>query len=410
MKRLLTILAATALSAPALAQHHGHHPPGHTMPAPKAKPKPAAKPAARKPTAKPKPAARKTAAKPKAAARPAAKVKPKAAPKAAVRKAAPKPAPKPAGDPHAGHDMPAVPAQQPDPHAGHTMPVDPHAGHNMPQSADPHAGHNMPEAADPHAGHDMGTAQPAPPVAAPPAAAFVGPAHAADLVYAPAAMARARAGMREEHGSMETYKFLVDQLEAKIGRGRDGFAWDGQAWYGGDIDKLWVKSEGEGEFGRAPETAEVQALWSRAIDPWFDVQAGLRYDFRPDPERVYLVLGVQGLAPYWFEVDAAAFVSNKGDVSARVEAEYDLRLTQKLILQPRVEFDLALQDVPEIGVGSGLSTGEIGARLRYEIRPEFAPYVGIEYERAFGDTAAFRRSAGEERGGFSLLVGLRTWF
>jgi copper resistance protein B len=223
-------------------------------------------------------------------------------------------------------------------------------------------------------------------------------------------MAAAREGLRVEHGEMRTSKLLIDQLEAKIRDGRDGYAWDGQAWYGGDIDKLWVKTEGEGEFGHGLEKAEVQALWSRGIDPWFDVQAGVRYDFRPGPERAYLALGVQGLAPYWFEIDAAAFVSNKGDVSARVEAEYDLRFTQKLILQPRMEGDLALQDVPELGIGSGLSSGEIGARLRYEIRPEFAPYVGIEYERAFGDTARFRRAAGEDRGGFSFLVGLRTWF
>jgi copper resistance protein B len=256
----------------------------------------------------------------------------------------------------------------------------------------------------------MGSEAPAPPVAPPPPGAFSGPKHAADLVYGDGPMADARAEMREMHGSLETYKVLIDQLEAKIRDGRDGYAWDGQAWYGGDIDKIWLKTEGEGAFGETVERAEVQALWSRAIDPWFDLQAGVRYDFRPDPERAYLVLGVQGLAPYWFEVDGAAFVSNKGDVSARVEAEYDLRLTRKLILQPRLELDLALQDIPEIDIGSGLSSGELGARLRYEIRPEFAPYIGVEYERAFGGTRDFRRAAGEDAGGWSLLLGLRTWF
>jgi copper resistance protein B len=283
------------------------------------------------------------------------------------------------------------------------------------QQADPHAGHNMAPApaqqADPHAGHQMPMADaPAPPVAPAPANAFSGPEHAADSVFGPGQMASAREDLRKEHGGMATSKLLVDQLEAKIRNGRDGYAWDAQAWYGGDIDKLWVKTEGEGAFGETVESVEVQALWSHAIDPWFDLQAGIRHDFRPDPERTHFVLGVQGLAPYWFEVDAAAFLSNKGDVTARVEAEYDLRLTQKLILQPRVEFDLAAQDVPELGIGSGLSSGEIGARLRYEIRPEFAPYVGIEYERAFGDTADFRRASGEKAGGWSLLVGLRTWF
>ena len=419
MKRLLLLLAATSLSAPALAQHHGHHPPGHVMPKPAPKPpvkkpapkKPVAKkPVAKKPAAKAKPAPKRAAAKPAVARKPAPKAKPAA-------KAAPKRGSvKPAADPHAGHAKP-----QADPHAGHATPQsDPHAGHQMPQTADPHAGHQMPQAsdphaghaaaADPHAGHDMGAAAPAPPIAPPPAAAFSGPEHAADLVYAPQRMAQAREEMRREHGDLRTYKVLIDQLEAKIRDGRDGYGWDAQAWYGGDIDKIWFKTEGEGEFGHTVETAEVQALWSHAIDPWFDLQAGVRYDFRPDPERAYLVLGVQGLAPYWFEVDAAAFISHKGDVSARLEAEYDLRLTQQLILQPRLEVDLALQDVPELGVGSGLSTGEVGARLRYEIRPEFAPYIGVEYERAFGGTARFRRAEGEDRGGWSLLLGLRTWF
>jgi copper resistance protein B len=206
------------------------------------------------------------------------------------------------------------------------------------------------------------------------------------------------------------YSFLVDRVETRIRDGRDGFEWDAQGWIGGDIDKFWVKTEGEGAFGEKLESAEVQALWSHAIDPWFDLQLGVRHDFRPDPQRTHLVLGIQGLAPYWFEVDAAAFLTNKGDVTARFEAEYDQRITQSLILQPRVEFDLAAQDVAELGIGSGLSTASAGARLRYEFIPEFAPYIGVEYERAFGDTADFRRADGEKAGGWSFLVGLRTWF
>ena len=251
---------------------------------------------------------------------------------------------------------------------------------------------------------------PAPPIVPPPAGAFSGPENAADLVYDPARMAAARSAMHEEHGSIETYKLLVDRVETRIRHGRDGYAWDAEGWYGGDVDKLWLKTEGEGAFGRRLERAEVQALWSRAIDPWFDLQLGVRHDLRPDPQRTHLVLGVQGLAPYWFEVDAAAFLSDKGDLTARIEAEYDLRLTQKLILQPRVELNLAAQDMPEIRIGSGLSAGEFGARLRYEIRPEFAPYVGVEYERSFGDTADFLRAAGDRPGHWTLLVGLRTWF
>jgi copper resistance protein B len=279
-------------------------------------------------------------------------------------------------------------------------------------------GHCTPAGApqgDPHAGHSMGQTAPTAPIAPPPPAAFSGPAHAADLVYNDAAMAEAREEMREEHGGLETYKLLIDQLEVGIRDGHDTYAWDGQFWYGGDIDKLWIKTEGEGEFGAGLESAEVQALWSRAIDPWFDVQLGVRHDFRPQPQRTHLVLGVQGLAPYWFEVDGAVFLSDKGDVTARFEGEYDLRLTQRLILQPLAELDFSLQDIPELGIGAGLSTAEIGARLRYEFFPSFgpavvAPYVGVEYERAFGDTADFRRAAGEDTAGWSFLVGLRTWF
>jgi len=272
-----------------------------------------------------------------------------------------------------------------------------------------------PAPADPHAGHAMEEPA-APPVAPPPPEALSGPVHAADLAYDPADMARARAEERRVNGAIPQSRFLIDRLEVAIGEGRDAYAWDDvQFWYGGDIDRLWIKSQGEGEFGGALESAEVQALWSRAISPWFDVQAGARYDFAPDPRRAYLVLGLQGLAPYWFELDTALFVSNKGDVSARFEAEYDLRITQRLILQPQVEADFQLQDVPELRLGSGLSTAELGLRLRHEFFPArapavLAPYVGVSYERAFGDTAAFRRAAGERAGGWRFLLGVRTWF
>lgn len=267
--------------------------------------------------------------------------------------------------------------------------------------------------ADPHAGHAMPGTAPAsaPPAAPPPPAAFQGPEHAADTVYDPELMAaKRRTKLIDEHGGMVAYKGLVDQLEYRAQEGSDGYAWDAQFWYGGDYDRLWLKTEGEGAFGEAVEEAEVQALWSRAIGPFFNFQAGVRYDFRPDPERAHLVVGVEGLAPYWFEVDAVAFLSDEGDLTARFEAEYDQRITNQLILQPRVEFDLAAQDVPEIGVGSGLSSVEAGLRLRYEFVPEFAPYVGVEYARKIGDTADFARAAGDDPGGWALAAGLRSWF
>lgn len=275
---------------------------------------------------------------------------------------------------------------------------------------DPHAGHDMPaQDEDPHAGHDMGAA-PRPPSAQPPPAALTGPEHAADAVYGSQPMAAAREDLRREHGALPAYRIFFDRIETRFTDGPDGYLVDGQAWFGGDIDKLWLKTEVEGEWKHGLEEAEVQALWSHAIDPWFDLQAGVRYDARSGPDRGHLVLGVQGLAPYWWEVEGAVFLSDEGEVTARGEAEYDLRITQKLILQPRIEFDLSAQDIPELGIGAGLSEASAGMRLRYEVTKLFAPYVGLEYHRAFGDTRRFRRLAGEDSGGLALLVGLRTWF
>jgi len=327
----------------------------------------------------------------------------------------PEPAPAPAGkatppaDPHAGHDMSAMPGMDKPAPPPPPVAADPHSGHDM--SSMPGMAMPAAPAGDAHSGHDMGAMEAeAPPVAPPPPAALSGPANAADAVYGPEAMAEAREELRATHGSIRTYKVLIDQLEMQVRNGRDGYSWNAEAWYGGDINRLWVKTEGEGDFGSSPEQAEVQALFSQAIDPWFNLQAGVRYDLRPQPQRAHLVLGIQGLAPYWFEIDAALFLSEKGDLTARFEAEYEQRLTRKLMLQPRVEFDLSAQDAREIGLGSGLSQAAAGLRLRYEFVPEFAPYVGVQYERRFGDTASFSRARGDGVGGWSFLVGVRAWF
>lgn len=387
MKRLILLLAASALaSSPALAQHAGHNMPGMTMPMPS------------KPAAKTKPAAKKAAAKKTTAKKKTAKkaVSKKAAPKkTAVKKAVAKPV----ANPHAGHDMSSM--------QGMEMPAEP-------SKTDPHAGHVMPTeqsaSSDAHAGHDMTAMAVEPPVGPPPPEALSGPQNAADTVWGQGgAMDSSRAILLREHGSMPASKLLIDQLETRDRRGRDGYYLNAEGWYGGDIDKLWLKTEIEGEYGRKAEQAEFQALWSHAIDPWFNLQAGARFDAQPDT-RGHLVLGVEGLAPYWIEVDAAAFLSDKGDVTARVEAEHDMRLTQKLILQPRVEIDFAAQDIPRQQIGSGLSSAELGLRLRYQIVPRFAPYIGVNYERAFGDTRRFRRLDGENPGGWQFVAGLRTWF
>ncbi|MGP1283291.1 MAG: copper resistance protein B [Parasphingopyxis sp.] len=336
-------------------------------------------------------------------------------------------------DPHADHAMDAQaeqsPAQAPDIHVGHDMTQgsetvsddghatpqaaepDPHAGHRMDGSAERHDGHATP-ADDPHAGHAMpGMAGDTPlPQSGPPPEALSGPAHAADTVFPPAVMAEARENLRRETGAMTVGLFSVDRLEAAIGSGEDAYAWELNARYGGDIDRLWIKSEGEGAFGGSLEEVEIQALWSHAIGPFFDFQAGVRADFRDGPDSTHLALGVQGLAPYMFEVDIAGFLSDDGDLTARIEAEYDQRLSQSLILQPRVELNFAAQDVPELGIGSGFSDLEAGLRLRYEFSPQFAPYIGIEWQRQFGDTADFARAAGEDPDRIVFLAGVRFWF
>jgi len=233
----------------------------------------------------------------------------------------------------------------------------------------------------------------------------------AQEVIDPEATAAVRAHMTKHHGGSALSYVEGERFEYHSNEGDPVLLWDAQGFYGGDINKFWVKTEGEYDFSAdAFEEAEAQALYSRAVGSFWDLQAGVRHDFAPFEDRTYGVVGVQGLAPYLFEIDAAAFVSGHGDVTARIEAEYELLLTQRLILQPRAELNFALQDIPELETGSGLSTVETGLRLRYEIRREFAPYVGVSWERSLGDTADFARAAGEDAGVLSFVAGVRFWF
>lgn len=225
------------------------------------------------------------------------------------------------------------------------------------------------------------------------------------------AFAQSRTALLDEHGGDAAYFVLIDRIEYQSNEGSPNLLVDGQGWWGTDRNKLWVKSEIEYDFDADRfEEAELQALWSRPIARFFDFQAGVRHDFEPDPTRTFGVIGIQGLAPYWFEIDANLFVSGKGDVSARFEAEYDLLLTQRLIIQPRTELNFAVQSVEESDVGSGLSTAELGLRLRYEIKRQFAPYVGVNWTRSVGETADFARADGENVGAVSFVAGLRLWF
>ena len=269
-----------------------------------------------------------------------------------------------------------------------------------------HSAHQAP-AADAHAGHDgPATDGDIPTGTVPPVPAD----HAADAFYDSAEMARARAAMLKESGGMAFSQLMLDRLEYRMGKGADGYHWEGEGWIGGDINRFAFKTEGEGAFGGPLERAEVQALYSRAIDPWFNLEAGVRHDIRPDPRRTYAVVGIEGLAPYWFEVSAQAFLSNRGDAHLRLEGSYDQRISQRLILQPAAEINVAAQDVPELGIGSGVSDVELGLRLRYEFAREFAPYVGVNWERKLGDTARFARADGERASATSLVMGVRFWF
>ncbi len=204
--------------------------------------------------------------------------------------------------------------------------------------------------------------------------------------------------------------FQMDQNEYRLSDGDDSYVWEAQGWVGTDVNKLAFKTEGEKVIEGDLEEAEAQLLYSRLVSDFFDAQIGVRYDFEPDPERAFAVLGLQGLAPQFFEVDAAVFLSEDGDVSARLEAEYELLITQKLVLQPGIEFNAAAQDVKELGIGSGPTDFEVGLRLRYEITREFAPYIGINYERDLFDTADFTREEGEDVDTVSLVAGLRFFF
>ena len=185
--------------------------------------------------------------------------------------------------------------------------------------------------------------------------------------------------------------------------------WDLQGRYGGDYHRLWWKTEGTLDDG-STEDAELQLLYSRAWTAYFDLQFGLRYEDFESGDRTSVVAGIQGMAPYKFEIDAAAFLSEDGDLSVRAEFERDILFSNQLILQPRAEAQVAFTDVPEIGVGSGINELSIGLRLRYEYTRKFAPYLGVEWESAFGDTADLLEAAGEDSDEISVVLGLRFMF
>jgi copper resistance protein B len=208
------------------------------------------------------------------------------------------------------------------------------------------------------------------------------------------------------HDSAINYVVMFDRVEWQA-EGDAG--WDSTSWIGRDRGRVWLRSEGRAEGGRL-EDADVHLLYGHAFARWWDVVGGIRQDFRPGPAQTWAAIGIQGLAPYWFEVEATAYIGAGGRTAARFEIEYDLLLTNRAVLQPLVEINLSGKSDPERGVGAGLTNADLGFRVRYELRREIAPYAGVMWSWKTGETADFARSAGHDVSAVKLVAGVRWWF
>lgn len=201
---------------------------------------------------------------------------------------------------------------------------------------------------------------------------------------------------------------LADHIEAWNGGGDSALAWEAEGWVGTDLDRLWWRSRGERQSGET-SAADVEVLYGRGIAPWWDLVVGARHDFRPRSARSFLALGIQGLAPQNFGVQATAYIGD-GQTAARLETSYQLLLTNRWILEPQLELEMFGSDEPERGIGAGPAVIGAGLRLRHEITRRFAPYLGLAWERALGETADLRRASGESVDEVSLVAGIRLWF
>lgn len=351
---MLAVAIGLALIAnPAVAQEMDHSKMNMPMP----------KPAANKPAVVKKPAVRK--AKPKQAP---VKKKPAAAPKASMD--------------HSTMQMPADDkSMQGMDHSSMPMPADDTSMPGMDHSAMP--------------GMTMAPTEPREPIPV--------------LTAADRAAAVPPAGGHTVHDNSIQSFWLVDRLEAWNADPGTGVEWEGQAWIGTDLNRLWLRTEGEQIDGKL-ESADLEVLFGRSVATWWDVVTGIRHDFKPGASQDFVAIGVVGQAPYKFDVEATAYFGQGGQTAARLEAEYETLLTNRLILQPLVEVNLYGKNDERRGIGSGLSTIEAGLRLRYEFTRKFAPYIGVVRERAFGRTADFRRQAGDAMNDTRIAAGLRIWF
>jgi copper resistance protein B len=280
--------------------------------------------------------------------------------------------------------------------------------HDAPPTQDPHATHDM------SGMHDMGGMNGAAGESDMKMGAMQGGSAPADARspdwsdgVAPAAMHGM--AMHDMDDTASNAMFLLDRLEAFAGQGGHGQSWEAEGWYGNDSDKVWFRSEGERE-GSRPHDGDAELFWSHAVATFWDTQLGVRSDFGEGPKRQWAAFGLQGLAPYWFELEATAYVGQGGRTAARVRAEYELRITQRLILQPELEANAYGKDDERRLIRSGLASVEGGLRLRYEFTRAFAPYVGVAWEHLTGATADLASEQGRRITDRRWVAGLRLWF
>jgi len=213
--------------------------------------------------------------------------------------------------------------------------------------------------------------------------------------------------LKLDHGDSAIFNYIRTEIDYTPQE--DGlFSWDVTGWIGGDSERVWVRSEGEIEDGHTG-AAEAQIFYGWNVDPFWDVLIGARQDFDPR-STTYLAASLVGLAKYDFETEASLYLSHRGDVSARLEQSFDFLLTQRLIAEPHGQLDVFAQDVPELGIGAGISQVELGVQLRYEITRKFAPYIDAVWERKLGETSSIARQAGEDTEQATIRVGVRFWF
>lgn len=306
-------------------------------------------------------------------------------------------------DPHAAHAGHAPPQAQPDPHAAHAQhpPAQPaipaaHGGHAMPpapQAQDPHAGHDM---------HDMQAMHGAQPATETPRTPIP------VLTDADRAAARAPHGGHPAHDNALHAKFVLDRLETSDAPGAD-LHWDAHAWIGTDLDRLWLRLQGARADGGVQDAA-LEVLYGRSVSPWWDALVGLRQDYRRPHSETQAVFALHGLAPMKIETELSAIVGDDGRVQARLEFAYDALLSDRWLLQPRLELDAYDRADRARGIGSGLSQAEFGLRLHYRASRRFMPYVGVVHERAFGGTATLHRAEGDPVRETRVVAGISAWF